>query len=105
MLFSGLASVAVRSDAGAPPQAERTQSHRPQGGELLTKPALHVVHSMGFSSHVVCVPYNTRTLQAFSPRTVSFSPYTKRQPTSTRRQLKLGVGKACLPLDGGESEG
>src|SRR5882762_12044330 len=93
MLLSGLASVAVGSYAGAPPQAERTQSHRPQGNELLTKPALHVTHSIGFSSHIVCVPYNTHALQGFSSRTVTFSPYTKRQATSTQRQLKTGGGQ------------
>src|SRR6266478_5971874 len=93
MLFSGLASVAVGSYAGAPPQAERTQSHRPQGGELLTKPALHVTHSISFSSHIVCVPYNIHTLQGFSSRTVSLSPHTKRQATSTQRQLKTGGGQ------------
>src|SRR5882762_8523215 len=88
MLFSGLASVAVGSYAGAPSQAERTQSHRPQGGELLTKPALHVTHSISFSSHIVCVPYTTHALQGFSSRTVSLSPHTKRQATSTQRQQK-----------------
>src|SRR5467141_5083396 len=93
MLFSGLASVAVGSYAGAPPQAERTQSHRPQGGELLAKPALHVAHSISFSSHIVCVPYNTHALQGFSSRVVSFSPNTKRQATFTQRQLKTGGGQ------------
>src|SRR5882724_496383 len=93
MLFSGLAGVAVGSYAGAPPQAERTQSHRPQGGELLAKPALHVAHSISFSSHIVCVPYNTHALQGFSSRVVSFSPNTKGQATFTQRQLKTGGGQ------------
>src|SRR6267154_3866292 len=88
MLFSGLASVAVGSYTGAPPQAERTQSHRPQRGELLAEPALHVAGSISFRFHVVCVSYNTHTLQEFSSRTVSLSPNTKRQATSTQRQQK-----------------
>src|SRR5882762_4597899 len=98
MLFSGLAAVAVGSYAGAPPQAERTQSHRPQRGELLAKPALHVAHSISFSSHIVCVPYNTHALQGFSSRVVSFSPNTKRQATFTQRQLKTGGGQVGLLL-------
>src|SRR6267154_1128609 len=88
MLFSGLTSVAMGSYARTPPQAERTQSHRPQRGELLAEPALNVAGSISFRFHVVCVSYNTHTLQGFSSRTVSLSPHTKRQATSTQRQQK-----------------
>src|SRR6266705_4224270 len=88
MLFSGLTSVAMGSYARTPPQAERTQSHRPQRGELLAEPALNVAVSISFRFHVVCVSYNTHTLQGFSSRTVSLSPHTKRQATSTQRQQK-----------------
>src|SRR6266853_3542690 len=88
MLFSGLTSLAMGSYARTPPQAERTQSHRPQRGELLAEPALNVAGSISFRFHVVCVSYNTHTLQGFSSRTVSLSPHTKRQATSTQRQQK-----------------
>src|SRR6266436_6487344 len=88
MLFSGLTSVAMGSYARTPPQAERTQSHRPQRGELLAEPALNVAGSISFRFHVVCVSYNTHALQGFSSRTVSLSPHTKRQATSTQRQQK-----------------
>src|SRR5260221_8232510 len=96
MLFSGLASVAVGSYAGAPPQAERTQSHRPQRGELLAEPALNVAGSISFRFHVVCVSYTTHALQGFSSRTVSLSPHTKRQATSTQRQQKTGGGQGYV---------
>src|SRR5260221_4920528 len=94
MLFSGLTSVAMGSYARTPPQAERTQSHRPQRGELLAEPALNVAGSISFRFHVVCVSYNTHALQGFSSRTVSLSPHTKRQATSTQRQQKTGGGQA-----------
>src|SRR6266446_6628836 len=96
MLFSGLTSVAMGSYARTPPQAERTQSHRPQRGELLAEPALNVAGSISFRFHVVCVSYNTHTLQGFSSRTVSLSPHTKRQATSTQRQQK-NWGWARMP--------
>src|SRR5260370_35143887 len=88
MLFSGLTSVAMGSYAGTPPQAERTQSHRPQRGELLAEPALNVAGWISFRFHVVCVPYNTHALQEFSSRTVSFSSNTRRQAPSTQRREK-----------------
>src|SRR5437879_2005884 len=100
MLFSGLTSVAMGSYARTPPQAERTQSHRPQRGELLAEPALNVAGSISFRLHVVCVSYNTHTLQGFSSRTVSLSP-----PHQTAGYIhsaatkKLGVGKASEPVD------
>src|SRR6266478_279658 len=98
MLFSGLTSVAMGSYARTPPQAERTQSHRPQRGELLAEPALNVAGSISFRFHVVCVSYNTHTLQGFSSRTVSLSPHTKRQATSTQRQQKnWGWARALFP--------
>src|SRR5437899_12822127 len=96
MLFSGLTSVAMGSYARTPPQAERTQSHRPQRGELLAEPALNVAGSISFRFHVVCVSYNTHTLQGFSSRTVSLSPHTKRQATSTQRQQKNWGWARCL---------
>src|SRR5882762_5775716 len=99
MLFSGLTSVAMGSYARTPPQAERTQSHRPQRGELLAEPALNVAGSISFRFHVVCVSYNTHTLQGFSSRTVSLSPHTKRQATSTQRQQKnWGWARGNRPL-------
>src|SRR6266481_3845913 len=96
MLFSGLTSVAMGSYARTPPQAERTQSHRPQRGELLAEPALNVAGSISFRFHVVCVSYNTHALQGFSSRTVSLSPHTKRQATSTQRQQKTAGGQDVL---------
>src|SRR5437660_11016237 len=101
MLFSGLTSVAIGSYARTPPQAERTQSHRPQRGELLAEPALNVAGSISFRFHVVCVSYTTHTLQGFSSRTVSLSPHTKRQATSTQRQQKnWGWASLILSLTG-----
>src|SRR5258708_28793775 len=97
MLFSGLTSVAMGSYARTPPQAERTQSHRPQRGELLAEPALNVAGSISFRFHVLCVSYNTHTLQGFSSRTVSLSP-----PHQTAGYIhsaatkKLGVGKMAV---------
>jgi len=99
MLFSGLTSVAMGSYARTPPQAERKPRPRPQRGELLAEPALNVAGSISFRFHVVCVSYNTHTLQGFSSRTVSLSPHTKRQATSTQRQQKnWGWARGNRPL-------
>src|SRR6266566_1586148 len=98
MLFSGLTSVAMGSYARTPPQAERTQSHRPQRGELLAEPALNVAGSISFRFHVVCVSYNTHTLQGFSSRTVSLSPTPNGRLHPLSGNKKTGGGQVRLSL-------